>query len=512
MSGSKILFYFCLSFISGIFFSSYIAPYLAQIGFLNTHLVAIFGGLILGLVLISVFWSSNFKKNKKRKRIVVVGFCLLILVAGIGWHYQAKLKSEHNKLAALNKQQLTFTGIVTEEPDLRTNHTKLTLTVTKINGSDLKNSKSEKVLVTTSRYPEYRYGDRLKVKGIIKTPTVFEDFNYKQYLAKDKIYGVVYYPQIRLIQSNQGNSIYAKILAVKNKLREVIYKNLSPPHSAILGAVTLGDKRRLSEELKQKLNRAGVRHITAISGMHVTILTAILMSLLIGIGLHRSKAFYFAIGLIALFITMTGFQTSAIRAGIIGSLFLWAQHLGRTGSSGRGLALAAAVMLIHNPLLLKADVGFQLSFLAVIGIVLLSSTFQSWLKKVPRFLNLRNILAMTLSAQVFALPILIFHFKHFSVVTPFTNILIVPLLPYIMGLGFLFALLGLIWGFLGWLISLGVWLLLSFVLTIINFFANLPFAYPALEASWIWLVIIYLILVLITWKLKRKKRWKFLDY
>ena len=118
--------------------------------------------------------------------------------------------------------------------------------------------------------------------------------------------------------------------------------------------------------------------------------------------------------LIAFFIIMTGFQSSAVRAGIMGGLFLLGQYLGRMSVSSRSIVIAAALMLAHNPLLLKLDVGFQLFFLAMIGIIYLMPVFQDWFRKIPAMFQLRNILAMTLSAQIFTLPILIYNFGYLS--------------------------------------------------------------------------------------------------
>jgi len=319
------------------------------------------------------------------------------------------------------------------------------------------------------------------------------------------------WPKIELIERNQGNFAYAKILEFKNKLRESIYQNISPPQSSILGALILGDKKQISEELKQKLNVAGVRHITAVSGLHVAVLTSILMTLLIGLGFWRQQAFYFTIIFIIIFIIMTGLQPSAIRAGIMGGLFLLAQHLGRMNTSSRTIVFAAALMLAQNPLLLKLDVGFQLSFLAMMGIIYFLPIFQNFLKKIPNFFQLRSLLSMTLSAQVFTLPILIYNFGYLSLVSPITNVLIVPLLPYIMGLGFIFGIAGLIFQPLGWLLSLPCWLILTYSLKIIDILSQ-PWAFKTLEVSWIWLVISYSILGLITWRLQENQKLKFLQY
>jgi len=496
MTASKIFLYFCLAFIGGIFLSS----------FFPLHLLILGGGLILGILLISVPPSLNLRK---RAGLVIIGFCILFMVAGIWRHQLAELRTMNNELRNLNDsgQEIVLIGVVAVEPDIRENNIKLTIKPDNIEG---------KVLITTSRYPEYQYGDKLKITGELRTPPVFEEFNYRDYLKKDGVYSVMNWPEIEILDREDYRSltsiVYAKILSFKNKLRESIYQNLSPPQSSILGAIILGDKSRISEGWKEKLNYAGVRHLTAVSGMHVAILTSVLMTLLIGLGLWRQQAFYFAIILITLFIVMTGFQPSAIRAGIMGGLFLFAQYLGRINISSRAIIFAGAVMLAQNPLLLRLDVGFQLSFLAMMGIIYLLPTFRNWFRKIPNLFQFRNIISITLSAQIFTLPILIYNFGYLSLVAPVTNVLILPLLPFIMIFGFIFGLLGMFWQTLGWVFSWPAWFLLTYLTKIVDWFSSQSFASLNLEISWIWPILLYLILGLITWRLNEKQKLKFLEY
>ena len=405
-------------------------------------------------------------------------------------------------------QEVTLVGIIFTEPDVRENNTKLvvkTHSISQTGNSSL--SIKGKILITTKKYPEYEYGDKLKIQGRLLTPKEFEDFNYRDYLAKDSIYSVMYEPEIELINKNQGNFIYSKILSFKQKLRESVYQTLSPPQSLILGAMILGDKSRMSTELKEKLNISGLRHITAVSGMHVVILTGVLMSLLIGLGLWRGQAFYLTLVIIFLFIVMTGCQPSGIRAGIMGGLFLLGQKVGRLSISSRAIVFTATIMLISNPLLLLLDVGFQLSFLAVMGIIYLGPVFGNWLKFIPeeRFLNLRSILVMTFTAQILTLPILIYNFGIMSVVSPLTNVLIIPTIYWIMIFGFIFGILGIVWQPLAQIFSLPCWILLTYLTKIVDFFSEIPWVAQKLEISWILLVIFYLILGSLVWLSNKKK-------
>ncbi len=473
------------------------------------------GLLILGILLVSVLW--------KYKKIVVLGFCLLFLLFG-AWR-----TDKAQDIPEFQEGKVVLEGVVIEEPDIRESNTKLTIEI----------KDWGRVLVSTRRYPEYNYGDKLKISGNLEIPQEFPDFNYQGYLAKEGIYAVVWQPEIELLASNQGNIVYAKILWFKNKLRRVIFQNLSPPHSSILAAIVLGDKARISQEWKDKLNIAGVRHITSISGMHIVILSWILMWLALSLGLWRNQAFYFSIALLILFIIMVGAPASAVRAGIMGGLLLLAEKIGRMRQASRALVIAAFFMLVQNSLLLKFDVGFQLSFLATLGIIYLTPVFQHWLYKLTGFIGsvfvsfwrrftpetaqqtkpkqrygggLVKLLSMTLAAQVFTFPLLVYNFGYFSVVAPLSNLLLVPVVPYVMGAGLVFVLFGLIASPLAWLLSLPVWLLLNYMVKIVDWFSQIPGASLNLEISWIWLVAAYPVLAVFSFYLARKQRWRFLNY
>lgn len=487
MVKSRIFLFFCLSFLGGIFFKSFFSW--------ASQIILLAALVILGLLFISIFWG--------RAKLVVIGFCLLFLVLGICRQQLAEDQISRSALLDYNNREeiLTFIGLVSAEADIRETNLKLTVSWPEAKGQ---------VLVTASRYPEYNYGDKLKITGKLEAPpTDLAGFNYQDYLAKDGIYSVIYYPKIELLDRGQGNFLLTKILSFKNSLRKVINQNLSPPQSALLAAIILGDKRQISPGLGEKLNRAGLRHLTAVSGMHVAVLTVILMNLLLSLGFWPRRSFYLLIVLIFFFIVLTGFQVSALRAGLMAVFFLLAKYLGRPNNSSRAIVLAAVLILTHNPLLLKLDIGFQLSFLALLGIIYLSPLGQRWLAKVPINSQIKNLLIITLSAQIFTLPILVYNFGYFSIVAPLTNLLVVPLLPLLMGLGLLFVLAGTLWGFLGWLFSLPNWLLLTYLVKIIDWFSGLPLAVYSLEISWFWLIIFYLILGLFIWRFNRKS---FLKY
>jgi competence protein ComEC len=294
---------------------------------------------------------------------------------------------------------------------------------------------------------------------------------------------------------------------LKHKLRGIIYQSFSPPHSSILAALTIGDKRYIPKEWKMKLNLAGVRHITAISGMHIIILAGILIWLFIFLGFKRGQAFYPTLLTLWLFISLTGLQPSAVRAGIMGSVFLLSEKLGRQRAAVRTLVAAAAVMLAFNPLLMRYNIGFQLSFLATLGLIYFLPLFRVFFNKIKIFknLNLSYLLAVSFSAQVLTFPLLVYNFGYVSLVSPIANILIVPFLPFLMGFGFLFLFLSFLWHPLGIVFSFITYLFLNYLIFLVDFFSSLPFSAVTFEISAFWLFFLYAFLTFFLWYLLKKK-------
>jgi competence protein ComEC len=235
-----------------------------------------------------------------------------------------------------------------------------------------------------------------------------------------------------------------------------------------------------------------------------------------------------------------GLPASGVRAAIMGSILLLAQILGRQNASSRTIVLAGSLMLLQNPLLLLYDVGFQLSFLASMGIIHLKPLLDSGLTYIKEsflsltavknivimagresrlksflqrgWIELRDIFSITLSAQIFTLPVIIYNFETISLIAPLTNLLISPIIPFLMSFGFLAALFGIFSEFLGWAFSLPCYLLLLYFLKVLYIF-NKPWAVKIIEnVSWVWLPVYYFVVSISIFYLKKAQKLKFLEY
>lgn len=312
---------------------------------------------------------------------------------------------------------------------------------------------------------------------------------------------------------NSGNPLVGALLSFKNKFQEIARNFISPPQEGILEALIFGEEDNISQDWKDKLNITGTRHIAAVSGMNITIIASLILSFALGLGLWRQQAVFLSIFLLLLYILMIGLPASAVRAGIMGALLLIAQHFGRATAAQRIVFFTASFMLFLNPLLLVFDIGFQLSFLAVLGLVYLQPIFHRFLKKIPdpKFFPLKTTLSATLAAQIFTLPILIYNFGRIPVFSIIPNILIVPLLAPITILIIIFGISGIIFLPLGYIFSFPVWFFLTYIINIINWFSKIPLVNITLKIHWIWLLIFYSVLILITWRLNKNKKPIFLN-
>jgi len=478
-----------------------------------------------GLFIAIFFLQKRVEKGeiKEYSILILVGFCFLFLSLGSFHFHFAENKIEKSVLTKVNnlKEPFFVEGVVVREPDTRDNNTKITLKPLIIKNEKYSFSPSRgKILVTVETYPEYEYGDKIEVSGEIISPMNFDEFDYKDYLIKEGIYSLMYFPEVKLIEKGSLNSVFSKayggILSFKKKLRESIYSNFSPPGSFLLGAVILGDKSKISDEWKEKLNLTGLRHVTAVSGMHVAIILGIIISFLNSFTLSRKMVFLLSFLFVSFFIVLTGLQVSALRAGLMAFFFLSADLSGRRGDPLKLLVFSAFLLLLFNPFLLRSDIGFHLSFSAMFGIFFFISPLRVWIGKiflnVPNFLNFKDILALTFSAQVFTLPVLIYNFGYFSLISPLSNLLIVPFLPALMIFGFVSGVLGIIVPFLGYLFSFPAYFLLKYLESVISFLSSLSFSFVKMNIPLIFLVFYYLLFFFLGMKIRKEKEEWFLSH
>ena len=281
---------------------------------------------------------------------------------------------------------------------------------------------------------------------------------------------------------------------LKNNLSNGLNNALLPPHSSLYKAILLGDKSEITYDMRSNLSHSGLSHIIAVSGLHIAILTLIIFWVLLRF-LKRRYASLISLGILTFYILLIGAPASAVRAGIMVAVLILAQFIGRPNSALRALLYAASIMITADPVIVRFDIGFQLSFLAVLGILIsyrsLDRFFRKMQYKIVEFIlhgsitedrkmasyfaeekfGATGLLAVTISAQFFTAPLVFYYFDVFSFVSPVTNLLVVPILPLALVSGFAAAIFGAL-NFFPVILATPAWLFSSYIWAVVSFFGG----------------------------------------
>jgi len=424
--------------------------------------------ILIVLVLLCGFGLFFFLFQKRFLPFVALAFSLVL---GVIFYQTQDYFARQNSSALLNSQDVIgVRAVIDEEPEIK--DSSLWLRLKLIDGHQ------GRVSAKVRPYLEnFQYGDEVAIQGRFEEPKNYNDFDFRAYLAKDGIYSVVNYPKITVTGHNQGSSLKSFLFKTKNQFQEKIDKFLPEPEASFLAGLILGERQSLDKDLKTNLQKSGTSHLIALSGYNITIIVGAVLSLFLFLGFHRSWAFCLAIIVIILFVLMTGASASIVRAAIMGILAMFGQRIGRLYHSRNALFLAALIMTILNPKIIRFDFAFQLSFMATLGLIYFEPLFGRISRAdVKSFLNWRGVLALTLSAQAAVLPLLISRFGYFSLVAPLTNILILIFIPTTMLFGFLTGILGFVFSVLGQILAWFSYPLLKYEISVINFFGSLKFS------------------------------------
>ena len=241
----------------------------------------------------------------------------------------------------------------------------------------------------------------------------------------------------------------------RERIKGIFQKHLSPENYRVATALLLGDRRELTEDLREAFIDAGVVHILAISGMHIGILLFFLRGLFSPLRIRRKWLYHTLIlGILWFYAALTGFSPSVLRAVIMFGFFQLAWEGEREVSSLYILLLAAVVILLIDPLMIR-NVGFQLSFAAVASIILFYPLFKrlyypsSWWGR-----YVTDLTYVSLAAQVGVVPLVLYYFHRFSFGFLLSNLVVIPLLTVVLGLGFTAIALILLHIPAGWLLDI----------------------------------------------------------
>ncbi|MDL1895160.1 DUF4131 domain-containing protein [Anaerolineae bacterium CFX7] len=415
---------------------------------------------LLPLGYLALFWREL---ALRKWHLVLIFFILGAL------RYQLALPDEiSQQLKQFNEQgKASLIGVVIAEPDVRQTQTLVRVDVSKIQTNGAWQDVHGLALVSVARDTPVQYGDEVQVDGAPETPPDGADFSYRDYLAREHVFTLIRHARLYTIASGKGNLFWARLYEFKAAAETAIAELLPEPSAALLTGILLGDDSGIPSALKQAFADTNTAHIIAISGFNIAVLIGVLAFVLRrpSYALQAralntpttnwvTRAFALLTGhfnailiiiFLILYTLLVGASASVVRACIMGSLVVIALDLGRTSWAFNALAISAFIMTLLNPWVLW-DVGFQLSFLATLGLLLyaprLQTFFEGWLKKRVSADRARHIAAffqdafiVTFAAFIVTAPLIIVYFHRLSLIGFLTNFLVLPVQPAVMVLG-----------------------------------------------------------------------------
>lgn len=399
---------------------------------------------------------------------------------------------------------ISLTGTVVAAPNIREKNQHIIVAVSKEN-------EHTRILAITSLAQSVRYGERVRIYGKLAKPKPFSteygrSFRYDRYLAAKGVFALMQHASLTEVAPPTGVWArgYGQLIGIKQSFLYGLGAALPEPAASLAGGLVAGGTQGLGASLLRDFIRSGLIHIVVLSGYNVMIVAETVLAALAF--LSRRRAAVLAALVIGVFVLAAGAGAASIRAGIMAMFALLARATGRTYDVTRALVLTALLMLLWNPLLLTYSVGFDLSVIATLGLILGMPLLEPRLTFIKNTF-LRETFAATTTAQISVIPLLLYVNGLFSLVALPANLLVLPFVPIAMAASALAGFAGLVMPTLAPIVGLPAYVLLSYITRVVHTASTLPLAAFAVPSfSFVWVMGAYSLLALFVYILVRNKK------
>lgn len=449
---------------------------------------------------IAVVALGSFLLWRLRATFIYGAVSVLFIFLAIGAYRTALVPSEPPaEFMALIGHNVDLEGIIIRDPDIRESTARLTVEV-------MVGNEQTRFIAVTQLYPEHVYGERIHVRGKLTAPEPFETdggrvFQYDRFLRKDGLYGVVDSAQVETIQAPTGlYALFGSLYELKQRFADGMEAAIVEPYASLGIGIVAGGKQGLGKDLLDAFTIAGLLPIIVLSGYNVMIVAeAVMRSLRF---MPKRAAVLIATIVIALFVLAAGAGASAVRAGIMAGVGLFARASGRTYDAIRALVAVFVFMLLMNPYLLAYDPGFGFSFAATLGLIIGAPVIEPYLMRLKNAF-LRDILATTVAAQLFVLPLLLYQTGNLSLVSVPANLLVLPVIPFAMLFSGVAGFVGILMPVLATVVGVPALLLLGYVVWVAEIAARLPFSHIIIPAfPFVFVIVAYVLLMVLMSRLE----------
>jgi competence protein ComEC len=488
---------------------------------LNFLSVSLFIGLTGALLLLSLAFivlNINYARFGLYKVRWIGGSLITVILFLVGWITVIRYNEINDPLHFSKKAAQYLVVKINNEPIVKNGLIRFTANVEQqfINGNRTNTNGTLLIAIKDSTATQLYYGDELLIPAkynAIDRPFNPAEFNYKKYLANQNIYyqAFLYPKQFAVLNTNSGNPVIGYSLRLRQRLVEKFKQNMHDTSAiAVASTLILGYKADLSNEVLQAYSKTGTIHVLSVSGAHVAIIYLILNLAFGFLGRYRFGKVFKAVLIISLiwyYSLLTGFSPAVCRAAVMITMVIIGKTYNRYINTLNILALSAFFLLLYNPLFIT-DVGFQLSYLAVAGLIVFQPLVYKWIKFKHKWANkLWQLCSVSIATQVITFPLSAFYFHQFPVYFLISNLFIIIPAEVIMCTGIAYLLipqLPVISASLGFVLEKSI-LIMNKVLAVIEYS---PFA----SIGKIWLttaeyLLAYLVIICLFYFLFDKKTW-----
>lgn len=417
-----------------------------------------------------------------KKRFVYLVPLLILSGLSIGIARGSAVQSDLEFYKSIYHKNISIQGLIKDDVDLQSpGQMTIKLDNLKLLGRNVPGS-----LWVTASPAEIKRGDEIIVSGKLQ-----EGFgNYA---------GTIYRANIdKIIRPNPGD--VGRV--ARDWFSDGIKKAISEPAASLGIGYLVGQRRSLPADLITALQVVGLTHIVVASGYNLTILVRFVRRIFMPISKYTATLVSFLT--IGSFLAIAGMSPSMVRAGIVAILSLLAWYYGRKFHPIILLSIAIAITLLINPSYAWGDLGWQLSFVAFAGVMIIAPLSQRYFFGENKPGVIQQVLGETISAQIATAPIIIYAFGQISNVAVVSNLLVLPLIPVAMMMTFIAGLGGLFAPTLAGIIGLPASWLLNYSINVINYFAALPWASSAINLNVWGVVVCYLVIAAACFYMWRK--------
>ncbi len=414
----------------------------------TTWLIIVFATIGLAFILLNLYYNQ-FKLYKSRWLGGVLIAFILFLSGWINVIRYSELNSS-NHFSKIPSRYLIVK--ITNEPTFKNGLLRFTANVEESINSGKKTATSSTLLITIkdSSAKNLYYGDELLIPAkynAIDPPFNPAEFNYKRYLANKNIYyqAFLYQKQFVVLKANTGNPFIAGPLRVRRQLVEKLKQNISDTGAfAVASTLILGYRADLSPDILQAYSKTGTVYVLTISGAQVAIIYLLLTFALKFLNRYKHGRLIKAaiiISVIWYYALLTGFSLAVCRVALMVSMVIIGKSFSRYVNTLNILAISAFLLLLYDPFFIT-EVGFQLSYLAVSGLIVLQPVVYRWFKFKNVWADkLWALCSVSIAAQIIIFPISVFYFHQFPVYFLISNLFVFIPSALIMYAGIFYLLL-----------------------------------------------------------------------